>query len=119
MENIEEKINYQEIYQDKKIFNSIDYKHQIIMTIIDNTSWFNINIIDLEFYKTFLLLLKEVLIFLKNKNIVYIKQYVYEEDIEYFKKSSIVNIDMNIYVVTTNIIDFISEITNVLGIKIL
>lgn len=104
-------------YCENKIFNSIDNKHQIEANIIENISWFNINKLDFESFKTFLILLKDVIVYMKNNNIMYIRQYIMEEDILYFKKSSIVNLDENTYMVTTNIIDFIDEITNVLGIK--
>lgn len=100
-----------------KIFNSIDNKHQIETNIIENVSWFNINKLDFESFKTFLILLKDIMVYMKNNNVIYIRQYIMEEDTLYFKKSSIVNLDENTYMVTTNIVDFIDEITNVLGIK--
>jgi hypothetical protein len=112
MEDIEKIIKQQD-----KIFNSIDKKHQIEIKIIDNISWFNINKFDFEYYKTFLLILKDILVFLKNNNVLYIKQYIYENDCEYFKNSSIINVDQDIYIVTTNIDNFIEEIINVFGIK--
>lgn len=100
-----------------KIFNSVDSKHQIETNIIENVLWFNINKLDFESFKTFLILLKDVMIYMKNNNIMYIHQYIMEEDTIYFKKSSIVNLDEKTYMATTNIVDFIDEITNVLGIK--
>ena len=100
-----------------KMFNSIDNKHQIETNIIEDISWFNINKLDFESFKTFLLLLKDVITYMKNNNIKYIKQYIMEEDINYFKKSSIINLDENTYMTTTNITDFIDEIVNVLDIK--
>lgn len=100
-----------------KIFDSIDNKHQIETNIIENICWFNINKFDYEYYKTFLLTLKDVLLYLNKNNIIHIKQYIYEEDIEFFKNSSTVNIYENQYIVTTNITDFIDEIICVLGIK--
>lgn len=101
----------------KKFFNSIDNKHQIETYIIENISWFNINKLDFESFKTFLILLKDVMMYMKNNNVIYIRQYIMEEDTIYFKKSSVVNLDENTYVVTTNIVDFIDEITNVLDVK--
>lgn len=100
-----------------KIFNSIDKKHQIKINIIEHISWFNINKIDFESFKTFLLLIKDVIVFMKQNNIKYIKQYIIEEDTFYFKKSEIINLDENIYVATTNINDFIDEITSLFEIK--
>jgi len=105
--------------QQHKIFNSIDIKHQIETTIIDNICWFNINKFDFEYYKTFLLTLKDVLIYLKKNNIIYIKQYIHEEDIKFFNKSEIIELTENKYIVTTNINNFVDEIINVFGIKII
>lgn len=96
-----------------KIFNSVDNKHQITIFMIDDVSWFNIDKFDLEYYKTFLLILKDVLLFLKKHNVIYIKQYVFEEDAMLFKNSSCTNINENLYVITTNINIFIDEIINV------
>ena len=100
-----------------KIFDSIDNKHQIEINIIENISWFNINKLDFETFKTFLILLKDVMIYMKKNNIIYIKQYIMEEDTVYFKKSSITNLDNNTYIVNTNINDFVDEIISVLNIK--
>lgn len=104
-------------YQLKKIFNSIDLKHQIEISLIDDIGWFNINKFDFELYKTFLLLLKDVLIYLSTNNVQYIKQYILETDLEYFKKSSYIELENNEYIISTKIIDFVSEMTSVLGIK--
>ena len=112
MENNTNKIN-----QLNKIFNSIDNKHQIEVNIIDNISWFNINKFDYENYRIFLLTLKDVLLFLKKNNVVYIKQYILEDDIKYFKNSSVINIYENQYIVSTNIDNFVDEIINVFDIK--
>jgi hypothetical protein len=103
--------------QINKIFNSIDNKHEIELKIISEIVWFNINKSDFEYYKTFLILLKDVLIYLSKNNIKYIKQYIFEEDLNYFTKSSFIQSNDNEYVVSTNIVDFLSEIINVLGIK--
>ena len=100
-----------------KIFNSIDNKHQIEINTIEDISWFNICKLDFESFKTFLILLKDVMTFMKNNNVKFIRQYIIEEDIIYFKKSSIVNLDKNMYMVTTKIDDFIDEIINVFDIK--
>ena len=67
-----------------KVFNSIDNKHQIEITIIDDICWFYINKFDFEYYKTFLLTLKDVLMYLKKNNVIYIKQYIDQNDIEFF-----------------------------------
>ena len=54
---------------------------------------------------------------MSDHNIKYVKQYIYKEDLEYFKNSSYVEINDSQYTVTTDIIYFLSEITNVLGIQ--
>jgi hypothetical protein len=99
-----------------KTFESIDKKHQIEISIIDNIGWFCICKLDYENCKTFLILLKQVMEYLNLKNIKYIKQYIYEEDLKYFEKSSHLDIGNGQYVVSTEIIYFLSELTNVLGI---
>lgn len=103
--------------QREKTFNSIDNKHQIEINIIDNISWFNINKLDFDNMKTFLILLKDVMTYFKNNNVEYIKQYIMEEDIEFFKKSQVVNLDNNTWMTTTKIENFIDEFVRVIGIK--
>lgn len=100
-----------------RIFDSIDNKHQIEINIIDNISWFNINKLDFETFKTFLILLKDVIIYMKKNKVNCIKQYIMEEDAIFFKKSLIDNLDNNNLIVSTNIDDFVDEIINVMGIK--
>ena len=100
-----------------KKFISIDNKHQIEISIIGNICWFSIIKFEFEYYKTFVLTLKDVVMFLKKNNIMYIKQYVFEEDVKFFNNSSVINIDTDQYVVTTNIVNFLDETMNVLGIK--
>lgn len=121
MDNINNMNNNDDIlknynYMNKK-FNSIDKKHEIEINIIENISWFNINKLDFEYIKTFLILLKDVLIFLKKNNVQNIKQNIQEDDIKYFKNSEIINLNDNLYCVTTNINNFIDEIINVFGIN--
>lgn len=102
---------------EEKIFNSIDNNHQISINIITDVAWFNINKLNFESFKTFLILLKDVLIYMKKNNVKYIKQYVNEEDMHFFKKSSIFDMDNNVYSITTKIDDFVDEIVNVFDIK--
>lgn len=90
-----------------KIFNSIDNKHKIYTYVIDDICWFNIDKFEFEYYKTFLLTLKDVLLYLKKNKVIYIKQYVYDEDVKLFKNSSSININENKYIITTNIDIFI------------
>lgn len=101
----------------KKTFNSIDNKHQIDITIICEIAWFNIIKLDFESFKTFLILLKDVMIYIKDNKCEYIKQYINKNDVEYFKKSSKVELDNDIYSITTKIDNFLDEIINVFDIK--
>jgi hypothetical protein len=102
-----------------KIFNSIDVKHQIEIKIdyIGECAWFNINKLDYESCKTFLIVLKEVMEFLNSNNIKIIKQYVYEEDLNFFEKSSHSDIGNRKFIISTDIIHFLSELVNALGIN--
>lgn len=102
-----------------KIFNSIDIKHQIEINIdfTGEFAWFNINKLDYESCKTFLIVLKEVMEFLNSNNIKIIKQYVYEEDLKFFEKSSHLDIGNGKFIITTDIIHFLSELVNALGIN--
>jgi hypothetical protein len=102
-----------------KIFNSVDLKHQISTYIIDDICWFNIDKFEFEYYKTFLLTIKDVLLYLKKNKVIYIKQYVFEEDVILFKNSSSTNINENQFIITTNIDIFIDEIIGVFGINII
>jgi hypothetical protein len=99
------------------IFESIDKNHQIEINLIDDIAWFNIIKLDYENCKTFLILLKRVIEYLNLKNVKFIKQYINEEDLKYFEKSSYLEIDNDQYVISTEIIYFLSELTNALGIQ--
>lgn len=102
-----------------KIFDSIDNKHQIEIKIelIGEYAWFNINKLDYENCKTFLILLKRVIEYLSSKNVKIIKQYVYEEDLKYFEKSSHLDIGNGQFIISTEIIHFLSELIYALGIN--
>ena len=100
-----------------KILDSVDKKHQIKISIIDNIAWFNINKLDYQNYKTFLILLKDTMIILNSNGVKFIKQYIFAEDLKYFEKSSYLDIGNEEYVITTDIIHFLSDLMNVLGIN--
>ena len=100
-----------------KIFNSIDLKHQIKISLIDDVAWFNINKIEYDSFKTFLLLLKDVLTFMSKNDIKYIKQYVEVNDLELFKYSKLFEYSEYIYTISNKINDFMPEIISVFGIK--
>jgi hypothetical protein len=104
-------------YEFNKIFKSLDNNHEIEISIIEEISWFNIIKFDLNHIKTFLILLKDVIIYMNQNKIKYVKQYIYKEDLEHIKKSSYIEYDSDKFVITTDLIDFIHEITNLLGIK--
>ncbi len=101
----------------RHIFESIDKKHQIEINLVDDIAWFNIIKLDYENCKTFLILLKRVMEYLNLKNIKFLKQYIYEEDLKYFEKSSCLDIGNGQYVISTDIIYFLSELMNVLGVR--
>ena len=100
-----------------KIFNSIDLKHQIKISLIDDVAWFNINKIEYDSFKTFLLLLKDVITFMSKNGIKYIKQCVEINDLELFKYSTWFESSEDIYTINTKIEDFMPEIINIFGIK--
>jgi len=101
-------------------FTSIDKYHEINILIIDNFCYFSIDKITLEYYKSFLLLLKDILFYLNNHKIKFIKQQILLSELPYFKKTiSTVNIDTNIVCITTLIEDFMEEICDALNIKYL
>jgi hypothetical protein len=99
-------------------FTSIDKYHEINILIIDNFCYFSIDKITLEYYKSLLLLLKDILLYLYNHKIKFIKQHILSSELLYFKKTiSTVNIDTNIVCITTSIDDFMEEICDALNIK--
>ncbi len=101
-----------------KLFNSIDKKHQIEISILDDVGWFNINKLDCESCKTFLLLLKQVMEYLSLNNIKYIKQHIMYEDLDNFPNSSHVeSANGNYYIVSIDIENFVLESVNALGIN--
>lgn len=107
-----------------KTFTSIDEKHEISISYCEEIAWFNINKLECEYYKTFLLLIKDIMKFMVKENITYIKQYIecseeYSEnqDEELFKNSEHSYIDDNRICITTHINNFLDELINALGIK--
>jgi hypothetical protein len=125
----------------EKIFTSYDKLHKIRINIIDKECWFNIECLNDTNCKTFLLLIKEVVNYINDNNIKIIKQYICLDDCKFFQKSIIteygicqisediqrvatkfdsgeLNINQNnIFIVSTQIEDFIEELINVLQIK--
>jgi hypothetical protein len=100
-----------------KIFTSLDDNHLIIIKKLDEISWFNIEKFDKQQAKTFLLLLKEVIDYFNENNIKYIKQYIHQNDLKFFKNSSYVEIEEAIFIITTPIEKFIDDMIDVLGIQ--
>jgi hypothetical protein len=99
-------------------FISIDKFHEINTSIIDNFCYFSIEKLIIENYKSFLLLLKDILMYLNDHKIKFIKQQILVIDLPYFKKS-IKNetCNQNDVWITTNIEDFMEEICDALNIK--
>ena len=102
---------------EEKIMESLDLKHKIKVSIRGDTGWFEIIEFNFEHQKTFIILLKDVIEHYKINNVELIKQYVTEDDINYFSNSHIIKIDNNIYEVTSQINKFIDDMVSVLGIK--
>jgi hypothetical protein len=103
----------------KKIFKSIDYKHEIETNIITHTAWFSIIDIEYENCKTFVLLLQTVVEYFRKNDIYFVNQYVNKNDIEFFDKSEIINYDDGTIIVKTKIDNFIDDIVHALGIKLI
>lgn len=99
------------------IFKSIDEEHQINIEINEKVAWFEIIKIEYEQYKTFLLLLKDIVTFISSKNIEYIKQYISSDDVKFFNNSRIDPFNEKISIVTTKINIFPEETYQALGIK--
>jgi hypothetical protein len=102
----------------EKILVSIDTKHKISLRsdVIENISWFEINQIDYENFKTFLFLLKDMLEFLQKNNIKYIKTLLSVEDSKSFKNSQIIEYD-NFNVAIIPIDKFLDDIVCAFGIN--
>lgn len=101
-----------------KDFISFDEEHQISLNIDNDESWFEINKFNFEFYKTFLLLFKEVFDFMIKNNIKIVKQYINEEDKKYFESSTFIEYNSNIIIAYTPLDKFTCDIMNALGIKL-
>ena len=98
-----------------KIFLSYDQNNEIEIDIIDGIAWFNINKFDPPSYKTFLFVLKEVMEYLNDNKVIYIKQYIKKDVLEYFTNSTYIDVIDDTIVITTSIENFVNEISNVLG----
>ncbi len=106
------------------LFTSIDKLHTIEITIFGDIAELSITAFHYESYKTFLLLLKNVIEYMANKNIKYVKQRILESDTSLFSYSTT---DTYIYdpdhdniktvLITTPIIHIAEEIYNALGLK--
>lgn len=102
---------------EEKIMESLDLKHKIKVSVRADIGWFEIIEFNFEHQKTFIILLKDVIEHYKKGSVEIIKQYVTEEDKNYFSNSNIIKIDDNIYEVTSQINKFIDDMVSVLGIK--
>jgi len=61
-------------------FTSIDNKHKITIHIIENVSYIEITLIQHQFFKTFLLLFKQVIEYLTKNNVIFIKQVILKNE---------------------------------------
>ena len=104
-------------FYEERFFDSIDKKHQIRMIIIDDVAWFSIEKLEYEFYKTFLLMLKDIMEWMCSHNVKFVKQQICETDLGGFKMSSSVALGDGTFVISTPIIHFISELADALGIQ--
>ena len=108
------------------LFTSIDKLHTIEITIFGDIAELSITSFHYESYKTFLLLLKNVIEYMANENIKYVKQRILESDIPLFTKSTIDTYiqkgekdkdSIRTVLITTPIIHIAEEIYNALGLK--
>lgn len=99
-----------------KTFNSIDYTHTIKIDILDDIAWFYPEI-KYDNCKTFLLLIKDVIQFLNINNIKYIQQYICGEDLKYLINSTWIQLNDDVYLCSTKLEHFLSELINLTGIK--
>ena len=101
---------------DEYNIESIDNKHKIKLQINENNAIFTIINLEFEFYKSFLILLKDIIHDLNSKNVKNIIQYINNDDCINFKKSDIITIDDNTSMVITNINIFAEQMYEALGI---
>lgn len=99
-----------------KKFVSLDKNHSFTIGIIETTAYFQIENINPEYYKTFLLLLKQGFTYMTEKHVNYVKQRINAEDMEFFKKSTFIRED-SVIIAKTPIEDFLFELADCLGIK--
>jgi len=99
-----------------KDFISLDKQHSFTIDIIGDTSYFIINYIKPEKYKTFLLLLKNGFEYMITKDIKYVKLRINEEDKINFKRSSFIQ-ENDVVIVKIIITDFLFELCDALGIE--
>lgn len=69
----------------KRTFKSLDSSQEIHIKICKENAYFWIEKFNHESYKLFLMLLKDIIEFLKNKNISYIKLFVSNQEVSLFE----------------------------------
>jgi hypothetical protein len=108
------------------LFTSIDKLHTIEITKFGDIAELQIIAFHYENYKTFLLLLKNVIEYMARENIKFVKQKILETDIPLFTKSTIDTYiqkgekdkdSIRTVLITTPIIHIAEEIYNALGLK--
>lgn len=108
------------------LFTSIDKLHTIEITKFGDIAELQIITFHYENYKTFLLLLKNVIEYMAHENIKFVKQRILETDIPLFTNSTIDTYiqkgekdedSIRTVLITTPIIHIAEEIYNALGLK--
>lgn len=97
-------------------FYSIDGKHLINTYVLDDVAWFEPLTIDVTNGKTLCLLIKTICKHFKSQNVKYVKQYVMDNDVGFFEKSTVVKMD-DYSIVTTCLEDFPVEVSNAFGLS--
>lgn len=110
-----ENTNTQELFK-YQTFNSLDGKHSVNTHIIDDVAWFEPLVIDVTNGKTLCLLIKTICKHFKSHNVKYVKQYVMDDDIGLFEKSTVTKMD-DYSIVTTCLEDFPVEVSNAFGLS--
>ena len=101
-----------------KNFTSVDNTHFFKTFILGNIAWIEIININFNNYKTFALLIKEIVEYFITNEIFYVCQHIDINDSQYFTNSEIIHYENEI-TVKTPIKYFIEDIINALGIKII
>ena len=102
------------------IFISIDKNHRIsLIPITNDIIIFELQQFDIEYVKTFVLLLKECIEYIQLKKFKNIYQYVNIDEFKLFKFSKIIDTMNNYYIIEIPIDKLMPELYQLLDIQIL